>query len=68
MKKSIYQHVHNKERNEAEAMTIICNIQMMQDKIHSKHFDYGQFSGNSIEELRKLQERLIPEYNATFKK
>lgn len=55
-------------RNEIEAMTIICNIQMMQDKIHGKHFEYNQFNGNSIDELRDLQDRMIIEYNGTFSK
>jgi len=55
-------------RDEAEAMTIIINIQMMQDKVHGKHFEYYQFNGNTIEELRELQEAMIKEYNATFTK
>lgn len=55
-------------RDEVEAMTIICNIQMMQDKIHGQHFEYYQFNGNTIEELRQLQENTIKEYNATFVK
>lgn len=57
----------NTKRNEIEAMTVICNIQMMQDKVHGKHFEYDQFNGNSIEELRDMQDRMIVEYNNTFK-
>lgn len=53
-------------RNEFEAMTIICNIQMMQDKVYGSRFEYDQFNGNTIEELRELQEKMIKEYNATF--
>ncbi len=49
-----------------EAQTIIINIQMMQDKVHGKHFEYSDFSGNTIDELRELQEQMIKEYNATF--
>lgn len=55
------------ERNEVEAMTIICNIQMMQDKVNGSHFEYHQFNGNTIEELRDLQDEMIKQYNATFK-
>ena len=55
-------------RNEILAMTIICNIQVMQTKVYGKQFEYKQFNGNSIAELEDLQERMIVEYNATFKK
>lgn len=55
------------QRNEVEAMTIICNIQAMQQKIYGKQFAYKQFKGNTIEELRKLQDQMIIEYNKTFK-
>lgn len=55
------------QRNEIEAMNIICNIQAMQQKIYGKHFAYKQFKGNTIEELRKLQDQMIIEYNKTFK-
>lgn len=55
-------------RDEIEAMTIICNIQMMQEKVHGKSFYHWQFNGNTIEELRDLQENMIKEYNATFTK
>ena len=54
------------KRNEIEAMTIICNIQMMQDKVYGKHFNYDRFAGNSIEELRELQDQMIKEYNASL--
>jgi hypothetical protein len=54
-------------RNEPEAMVIICNIQMMQDKIHGEHFEYFRFNGNTVEELRELQYSLIPEYNNALK-
>lgn len=55
------------ERNEIEAMPVIINIQMMQDKVYGKHFEYYQFNGNTIEELRELQDAMIKEYNESFK-
>ncbi len=58
--------MNKQNRNEIEAMTIICNIQMMQDKVYGKKFEYKQFNGNSIDELYKLQDAMIKEYNATF--
>lgn len=54
-------------QQEIEAMSIICNIQMMQDRVHGKRFEYKQFAGNTIEELRTLQDTMIKEYNNTFK-
>ena len=48
------------KRDEVEAMTIICNIQQMQYMIYGEQFTYEQFNGNSIEELRTLQEQIIP--------
>ena len=59
-------HSLNGERDEIEAMTIIVNIQMMQDKVHGKHFEYYQFNGNTVNELRNLQDEMVKEYNATF--
>jgi hypothetical protein len=52
-----------------EQMNVIINCQQMKGKIYP---DYDQFSDFknlsqlSIEQLRRLQERLIPEYNKTF--
>ena len=57
----------NNSRNEIEAITIICNIQMMQDKVYSSHFEYKQFNDNSIDELMDLQDKMIVEYNNSFK-
>jgi len=54
-------------RNEIEAMGVIVNIQMMQEKVYGKKFEYKQFKDNTIEELRNLQDRMIIEYNNTFK-
>ena len=55
------------QRNEIEAMNIIINIQTMQEKVYGEKFEYKQFNGNTIEELRKLQNDMIIEYNKTFK-
>ena len=52
---------------EVEAMTVICNIQAMQTRLYGKCFDYDQFNGNTFEELRNLQDTLIPEYNKAVK-
>lgn len=54
------------KRNEIEAMTIICNIQQMQKVSYGTNYDYNQFKGKSIEELRELQESLIPVYNTAI--
>lgn len=48
---------------QAEAMQIICNIQTMQDKIHSQHYTFEQFTGNTLAELRELQNLMIIEWN-----
>ena len=55
------------KRNEIEAMNIIINIQMMQKKVYDVSFSYKAFDGNSIEELRELQDKMIVEYNNSFK-
>jgi hypothetical protein len=52
---------------QAEAMQIICNIQTMQDKIHGVHYSFEQFVGNTLAELRELQNLMIEEWNKTFK-
>lgn len=49
-------------------MNIIVNIQMMQDKVYGKKFEYNQFKNNTIEELYKLQDEMIKEYNNSLKK
>lgn len=53
-------------RNEMEAMGIICNIQTMQQIIYKEQFKYEQFNYCTIEELRTLQESLIIIYNKQF--
>jgi hypothetical protein len=45
-------------------MSIIINIQIMQEVVYGKRFEYSDFNGNSVDELRNLQSSLIPEYNS----
>ena len=47
-------------------MQVICNIQLMQEKVYGKSFEYEKFNGNTIDELRQLQEDLIKEYNKSI--
>lgn len=54
------------KRNEIEAMSIICNIRLMQEKVYGKAFDYDSFNANTIDELRTLQDNMIAEYNNTL--
>lgn len=54
------------QSEEIEAISVIINIRMMQDKVYGKSFAYDQFNGNTLDELRTLQEQMIQEYNATF--
>ena len=54
------------ERNEIEAMNVIINIQQMQRIMYGKSFLYNDFNGNTIEELRTLQDSLITVYNNTL--
>jgi len=52
-----------------EKMDIIINCQMMKGKINANYDQFSDFknlSFLSIEQLRRLQERLIPEYNKTL--
>ena len=48
---------------EAEAITVIGNIQAMQTSLYGQCFDFDKFNGNTLDELRNLQDKLIPEYN-----
>ncbi len=56
-----------------EQMQVICNIQMLRDKIHGDYYaplkseDFKTLSHKTIEELRELQDRLIPEYNEAIR-
>lgn len=52
------------ERNEVEAMQVICNIQAMQQAINKTSWTYASFNRYTIEELRQLQESYIQKYNA----
>lgn len=53
--------------DQSEAMTIICNIQMLQDKLGegSKPFEY--FENQPLHELRNMQDWRIRDYNAACK-
>jgi hypothetical protein len=53
-------------QQEIEAMNVICNIQMMQQKVYGESFAYDQFNDNTLEELRTLQDKMIVEYNNSF--
>lgn len=62
-----YMDSKKEARNEAEAMTIIINIQTIQEKVHGKRFEYEDFEANSIDELRLLQDIMVAEWNAHLK-
>ena len=50
-------------------MTVIINIQDMKTKINSNYdrfSDFGNLEKLTEEQLYRLQDRLIPEYNKTF--
>mgnify|MGYP003352164172 CR=1 FL=1 len=52
---------------QVQAMTIICNIQMIQEKIHGKHFSFSDFADNSLNELWSLQDIAIKDWNNYLK-
>jgi hypothetical protein len=50
-------------------MDLICNIQAMKNKINPSYDQFSDFKNLAMlseDQLRRLQERLIPEYNKTF--
>jgi hypothetical protein len=54
-----------------EQMDVIINVQMLKGKIYQNYDQFSDFKNLSlltIEQLRRLQDRLIPEYNKTFAK
>lgn len=51
------------QRNEIEAMNIICNIQAMQKEIWGDSARYDQYKNNSVDELRAIQSELLKAYN-----
>lgn len=51
------------QRNEIEAMNIICNIQAMQKVIWGDSARYDQYKNNSVDELRAIQSELLKAYN-----
>lgn len=48
---------------QSERMGIICNIQLIQHKIHGKNFAFESFNGNTTDELRELQNIALREWN-----
>ena len=57
-------------KNCPELMTVIINIQQMKLKIdpvrYDQFVDFRNLSKLTDEQLHRLQDRLIPEYNKTF--
>ena len=51
------------QRNEIEAMNIICNIQAMQKAIWGDAARYDQYKSNTVDELRAIQSELLKAYN-----
>lgn len=51
------------QRNEIEAMNIICNIQAMQKVIWGEGAKYEQYKSNTVDELRAIQTELLKAYN-----
>ena len=51
------------QRNEIEAMNVICNIQAMQKAIFGDAARYDQYKNNSVDELRAIQTELLKAYN-----
>lgn len=51
------------QRNEIEAMDIICNIQAMQKAIWGDAARYDQYKSNTVDELRAIQTELLKAYN-----
>jgi len=51
------------QRNEIEAMDIICNIQAMQRAIWGDAARYDQYKSNTVDELRAIQSELLKAYN-----
>jgi len=51
------------QRNEIEAMDIICNIQAMQRAIWGDAARYDQYKNNTVDELRAIQSELLKAYN-----
>lgn len=50
-----------------EAMQLIINIQTMQERIYKRRFSFEEFQGNTLNELRELQNNIINEWNNAVK-
>lgn len=51
---------------QVEAMQLIINIQTMQERIYKRRFSFQEFQGNTLDELRELQNNIINEWNKTL--
>jgi len=59
-----------KNKVSPEQMNVIINCQMMKGKIYPNYDQFNDFKNLqqlTIEQLRRLQDRLIEQYNNTFK-
>lgn len=54
-------------QEQIQAMAVIVNLQMMEEKISGRRPEYKEYKRMSLEELHELQEQKIKEYNNTFK-
>lgn len=52
---------------QVEAMQLIINIQTMQERIYKRRFSFEEFQGNTLNELRELQNNIINEWNSAVK-
>lgn len=52
---------------QVEAMQLIINIQTMQERIYKRRFSFEEFQGNTLAELRELQNNIINEWNNAVK-
>lgn len=52
---------------QVEAMQLIINIQTMQERIYKRRFSFEEFQGNTLDELRELQNNIINEWNNAVK-
>ena len=52
---------------QAAAMTTICNIQMMQEKVTGDPSPFSEFEENTLDQLRIRQNIWIDRYNAYLK-
>ena len=51
-------------KHQAEKMSVITNLQMMQEKVSGESGNFDFLNRWHIDHLRKMQDELIPKYNA----